>query len=68
MWRCQLCQREFDDTVLKHEILTTVLQDIFRGIVIIDIEQTGKICYLCEDCNREGFRLIEEQNVEGNFS
>jgi len=39
-----------------------MLQDIFNGIVTIDMEQTGDICYLCEDCNREMLRLIEEQN------
>ncbi len=62
MWKCQLCQREFDDKETKHEVLTAMLQDMFRGVMVIDIEQTEDICYLCEDCNREALRLIEEQS------
>jgi len=63
MWICQLCQREFDDAEMKYGILTTLLQDIFRGIVTIDIEQVGNICYLCEDCNREKLRLLMEEQI-----
>jgi DNA-directed RNA polymerase subunit RPC12/RpoP len=67
MWRCQLCQREFNDVELKHEMSTAMLQDIFKGVVVIDRNQTEDICYLCEDCNREVLRLIEEQSYWVNL-
>ena len=67
MWKCQLCQREFDDAESKYEILTAMLQDIFKGVVMIDRNQTEDICYLCEDCNREALKLIEEQNYGVNL-
>jgi len=67
MWKCQLCQREFDDAESKYEILTAMLQDIFKGVVMIDRKQTEDICYLCENCNREVLKLIEEQNYGVNL-
>ena len=67
MWKCQLCQREFDDKETKHEVLTAMLQDIFKGVVIIEMEQTEDICYLCKDCYKEVLRLIEGQNYMGNL-
>ena len=60
MWKCQLCQKEFDDTETKYQIPTTMLQDIFRGVVVIDIASTGEICFLCEDCDKERQKLTEE--------
>jgi|YNPBryulayer2012_1023412.scaffolds.fasta_scaffold54103_2 DNA-directed RNA polymerase subunit RPC12/RpoP len=59
MWKCQLCQKEFDDAETKYQVPTTMLQDIFRGVVMIDIELTGETCYLCENCNQEKQELME---------
>ena len=59
MWRCQLCQREIDDTELKHEIPTTELQKAFQGIV--QIKTLTEVAFLCENCYQEyQKKLIEE--------
>jgi hypothetical protein len=42
---------------------TILLQDIFRGVVVIDVALTGEICYLCENCNQEKQRLMEEFKI-----
>lgn len=63
MWKCQLCQRDFNDTETKYQMPTILLQDIFRGIVVIDVALTGEICYLCENCNQEKQRLMEEFKI-----
>jgi DNA-directed RNA polymerase subunit RPC12/RpoP len=56
MWKCQLCQREFDDTELKHEIPTTDLQSALQGIV--QIKTLTEVSFLCEDCYQEYQKIL----------
>jgi hypothetical protein len=56
MWKCQLCQRVFDDAELKHEIPTTDLQRAFEGIV--EIKTYAAVTFLCEDCYQEYQKIL----------
>jgi len=56
MWKCQLCQRDFDDVDVKYEIPTTELQEAFWGVV--ELRTTEVISFLCEDCYREYLKVI----------
>ena len=51
MWRCQLCQRDFNDAEVKHEIPTVELRRAFMGVA--EFRTDNVISYLYEDCFNE---------------